>query len=111
VAVEGWLKTSEVDSLAFCTEMRDAGVCHIIYTDISRDGAGRGTNLPVYEKLSAIKGLKVTASGGVSSLSEIAQLREMGLYGAILGKALYTGQLSLEQALAEAAQPHGEGSQ
>ena len=104
VAVEGWLTTSGADSLDFCREMRDIGVKHIIYTDIARDGAGQGTNLAVYEKLSGLSGLCITASGGVSSLEDIRRLREMGLYAAIVGKALYTGEVSLEAALFEAGQ-------
>lgn len=99
VAVEGWLTTSEVDSILFCKKMRDAGVQNIIYTDISKDGAEQGTNLAVYKRLAAIQGLHITAAGGVSSLEDIRKLRALGLYGAILGKALYTGAVKLEDAL------------
>lgn len=102
VAIEGWLQTSDVDSIDFCKQMRDIGVKYIIYTDISKDGAGAGTNLAVYETLSAIQGLHITASGGVSSLSDIKALREMGLWAAILGRALYTGILNLSEAIAAA---------
>lgn len=105
VAIEGWLKTSDTDSITFCKEIRDSGVKHIIYTDISKDGAGAGTNLNAYETLSQIEGLQVTASGGVSSLGDICALRDMGLYAAILGKALYTGALDLAQALEVASGP------
>ena len=79
----------------------------IIYTDIGRDGALSGTNLDIYERLFGIAGLQVIASGGVSFETEIAALRDMGLYGCILGKALYAGKLRLERALAIAreAQP------
>lgn len=100
VAIEGWLATSETDSLAFCKEMREIGVKHIIYTDISKDGAGKGTNLEVYRQLSAIEGLDVTASGGVSRLADLEALKKIGVYAAIVGKALYTGDIQLEQALA-----------
>ncbi len=99
VATEGWLQVSETDSLSFCREMRQAGVRHIIYTDIARDGAENGANLAVYEKLCAIEGLEITASGGVSSLGDIQALRGLGLYAAIVGKALYTGAIRLEDAL------------
>lgn len=102
VAVEGWLDTSDTDSLQFCRTMRDIGVSYIIYTDISRDGAQKGANLKVYRALAEIKGLNITASGGVSSLEDIRGLREMGLYAAILGKALYTGTLDLTAALSAA---------
>ncbi|NLW77925.1 MAG: 1-(5-phosphoribosyl)-5-[(5-phosphoribosylamino)methylideneamino]imidazole-4-carboxamide isomerase [Ruminococcaceae bacterium] len=104
VAVEGWLQTSEADSMEFCVNMRDIGVQYIIYTDISRDGAQKGANLAAYEKLSAIEGLSITASGGVSTLAEIETLRQMGLYAAILGKALYTGMLALGDALVAAGE-------
>ena len=108
VAVEGWLNTSKQDSFSFCRMMQDIGVETIIYTDISRDGAGNGANLAVYEQLSAIKGMHFTASGGVSSLQDVAALRDMGLYAAILGKALYTGAVRLEDALAAANRQNAE---
>lgn len=103
VAVEGWLETSDADGLSFCRQMQDIGVKHIIYTDISRDGAQKGANLVLYEQLAGLEGLNITASGGVSSLADIAALRDMGLYAAILGKALYTGAVRLPDAL-EAAE-------
>lgn len=102
VAIEGWTKTSNQDSIDFCFRMRDLGAKYIIYTDISKDGAGKGTNLRVYEKLSSIEGLKITASGGVTILAEISLLRDMGMYAAIIGKALYTGDILLKDALLEA---------
>ncbi|MDL2252891.1 1-(5-phosphoribosyl)-5-[(5-phosphoribosylamino)methylideneamino]imidazole-4-carboxamide isomerase [Ruminococcaceae bacterium OttesenSCG-928-I18] len=99
VAVEGWLSTSETDSVDFCLKMREIGVRYIIYTDISRDGTGTGANLEIYRQLSDIDGLHITASGGVSTLEDIAALRQMGLYAAIIGKALYTGGIDLGQAI------------
>lgn len=99
VAVEGWLSTSQTDSFDFCRAMAEEGVEYIIYTDISRDGTGQGANLQAYQKLCQIKGLHITASGGVSTLADIATLRDMGLYATILGKALYTGAVSLPQAI------------
>ncbi|MDL2293472.1 1-(5-phosphoribosyl)-5-[(5-phosphoribosylamino)methylideneamino]imidazole-4-carboxamide isomerase [Ruminococcaceae bacterium OttesenSCG-928-D13] len=105
VAVEGWLETSDTDSLDFCLRMRDSGVRYVIYTDISRDGAQRGANLAVYEKLADIEGLNVTASGGVSSIDDIVALRDMGMYAAILGKALYTGTINLDEAIRVANRP------
>ena len=100
VATDGWLKSSGQDSFAFCTQLAQMGVKTVIYTDIACDGAMRGTNLPAYERLSKIANLDVVASGGVSSLSEIRSLAAMNLSGAILGKALYTGALDLQQAIA-----------
>jgi len=71
----------------------------VIYTDISRDGAGKGTNLEVYEALSRIEGLRVTASGGVGSVEEIAALEAMGVSAAILGKAVLSGALDLAEVI------------
>lgn len=102
VATHGWLSVSEVDSFAFCREMYERGISTVIYTDIACDGAMQGTNLPAYRKLGEIRGLKVIASGGISTLGEIKELSEMGVYGAILGKSIYTGAIRLEDALAAA---------
>lgn len=99
VAVNGWLEQSEEDSIDFCRRLRDAGVKSVIYTDISRDGLEQGTNLDVYQQLQTIEGLDVTASGGITHLSEIVELDRMGVSAAILGKALYTGRLKLEDVL------------
>ena len=85
----------------FCRRLRDAGVRTVIYTDISRDGAGRGTNLELYEELVQIEGLDVTASGGVGTLEELRRLEEMGIRAAILGKALYDGRLDLRTVVEE----------
>ena len=73
----------------------------VIYTDISRDGAGLGTNLELYEELVQIEGLDITASGGVSSLEELERLERLGVRAAILGKALYTGRLDLRTVIQE----------
>ena len=85
----------------FCRRLRDAGVKAVIYTDISRDGAEQGTNLELYRELSKIEGLAVTASGGVSSIEELRQLKAIGTQAAILGKALYTGRLDLKTVMEE----------
>jgi phosphoribosylformimino-5-aminoimidazole carboxamide ribotide isomerase len=71
----------------------------VIYTDISKDGKEEGTNLEAYERL-VQKDLNIVASGGITHLHELTQLQDMGIYGAILGKALYTGKIKLEEALA-----------
>ena len=75
----------------------------LICTDISRDGAMQGTNRALYRTLSERLSMDVVASGGVSSLDDVRALREMGLYGAIVGKAYYTGAISLPEAIKEAA--------
>jgi phosphoribosylformimino-5-aminoimidazole carboxamide ribotide isomerase len=99
VAVSGWRELSAERSVDFCRRLAEAGVRTVIYTDISRDGAERGTNLAVYRELAAIGGLEVTASGGVGSLAELRELEDMGIHAAILGKALYTGKLELREVL------------
>ncbi len=99
VAVKGWLETSGTDCMDFIGSLSEKGVRTVICTDISRDGAMRGANLSLYRELSGRFGLDIVASGGVSSLSDVRALRDMGLYGAILGRALYTGDLSLPEAL------------
>ena len=101
VAVNGWKELSREKGVDFCRRLRDAGVGAVIYTDISRDGAEKGTNLAVYRELANIEGLAVTASGGVSSLEELRQLQAMGTRAAILGKALYTGRLDLKTVIEE----------
>jgi len=101
VAVNGWKELSQERGVDFCRRLQAAGVRTVIYTDISRDGAERGTNLEVYQTLSGIQGLDVTASGGVSSLEELRALEAMGVKAAILGKALYTGRLDLKAVLTE----------
>ena len=107
VAINGWKELSAETGLDFCRRLRDAGVKTVIYTDISRDGAGKGTNLEVYEALSQIKGLRVTASGGVGSIEEIAALERMGVSAAILGKAIYSGQLELSEVIRKFPQREG----
>ena len=99
VATHGWLSVSDVDSFDFCREMLSRGVKTVIYTDIACDGAMAGTNLPAYARLSEIEGLNIIASGGISSLGELKTLSEMGVYGAILGKSIYTGAIRLTDAL------------
>ncbi len=101
VAVKGWTELSALRGVDFCRRLAEAGVQAVIYTDISRDGAERGTNLPLYEELVQIPGLEITASGGVSSLEELRILRRQGVHAAILGKALYTGRLDLGTVLKE----------
>ncbi|MDR1066738.1 MAG: 1-(5-phosphoribosyl)-5-[(5-phosphoribosylamino)methylideneamino] imidazole-4-carboxamide isomerase [Clostridiales bacterium] len=98
-ASEGWIDVSQTDSLDFCKEMREIGAEYIIYTDISRDGSNAGANLRVYERLAKLDGVNITAAGGVSSLEDVAALRDMGLYAAILGKAVYTGLIDVGEAI------------
>ena len=99
IAVKGWLEQSDVTLDEFFLKMQDLGVKNIICTDISRDGAMRGTNLELYRELAAKYSLDITASGGVSSIEDVKRLREMNLYGAIIGKAYYTGAVDLKEAI------------
>ena len=102
VAIHGWKTVTDKDAFEFCEFLRDAGADCVIYTDISRDGTLSGANLSAYERLARLDGLKVIASGGVTRTEEIRSLAAMGLYGAIVGKAVYTGALDLREALAAA---------
>ena len=99
VATDGWLKTSDTDSFDFCKHLAEIGVCTVIYTDISRDGALSGTNLEAYQKLTELKGLNIVASGGITFYEELEALERMGTYGAIIGKAYYTGAIDLKEAI------------
>ena len=99
VAIKGWLETSAYTAEEFLGKMQKMGVRTVICTDISRDGAMRGTNLALYADLSRRYSLQLIASGGVSSLSDVRALAGMGLYGAIVGKAYYTGAIPLREAI------------
>ncbi len=99
VSVKGWTEQSNVTLTDFCEKMEEIGVATVICTDISRDGAMRGTNLEMYRMLSERFSLQITASGGVSTLEDVRCLREMKLYGAIIGKAYYTGDMDLKKAI------------
>ena len=99
IAIRGWLETAECTLDQFLAKMEALSVANVICTDISKDGAMNGTNLALYKELSVKYNLNITASGGVSSLDDIKALREIGMYGAILGKAYYTGAVSLHEAL------------
>ena len=99
VAVKGWTEKSDRDAFAFCREMQEMGVKTLICTDISKDGAMQGTNLDLYRELSRQFALQIVASGGVSSLEDVRRLAAMELYGAIIGKAYYTGAVDLKEAL------------
>ncbi len=99
VAVKGWTENSALGFMDFCREMEKLGVQTLICTDISRDGAMRGTNREMYRQMSETLGLRITASGGVSTLEDVKSLRAMDLYGAIIGKAYYTGDIDLKEAI------------
>lgn len=99
VAVKGWLETSNVSGMDFLEEMESLGVKTVICTDISRDGAMRGTNRELYKTLSEKFSMDIVASGGVSSIDDVEALSQMNIYGAIVGKAIYTGDINLKEAI------------
>ena len=99
VAIKGWLETSDRDAFSFCARMQDLGVRTLICTDISKDGAMQGTNVELYRALAERFSMQIEASGGVSSLDDVRRLRALDLYGAIIGKAYYTGAIDLKEAL------------
>lgn len=99
VAIKGWTKASGLDALEFCDKMQKKGVQTFICTDISKDGAMQGTNRQLYKTLSEQFAVKIIASGGVSTLDDLAALRKYDLHGAIVGKAYYTGAIDLQKAV------------
>ena len=99
VAIRGWREDSGVTAEDFLRGIEALGVRTVICTDISRDGAMRGANAELYERLQREFGLDLIASGGVSGMDDVRRLRELGLYGAIIGKAYYTGDIALRDAV------------
>lgn len=105
VATHGWLQTSSVSGAAFIRSMQEIGVRVIICTDISKDGVMGGTNRALYQSLQAeFPQMCFTASGGISDIETVKALADMHMYGAILGKALYTGAINLADAVREVAE-------
>ena len=99
VALRGWVTTAELTAAELALQMKAAGVTTVIYTDVSRDGMMQGPNVPATRALIAQTWMEVIGSGGVSSLRDVAALREAGCAGAILGRALYENAFTLEEAL------------
>ena len=99
VAIKGWTEVSELECSEFCAYLQSIGVKTVICTDISKDGLLSGTNIELYKSLSEKFDIDIVASGGITSISEVKTLAEMGMYGAILGKSLYEGTIDLEEAL------------
>jgi len=109
VAIKGWTEVERKTAVHFAVEMMKAGVKTIIYTDISRDGMLTGPNIEATKNLAiAVPGVNIIASGGMSSLNDVRKLKEIepyGVTGVIIGKALYTGDILLEEAITEASNP------
>ncbi len=99
VAINGWTEKSELEAFSFCDNLCNIGVKTIICTDISKDGAMKGTNRELYKELSQKFPIDIIASGGVSTLDDVEALTELNLYGAIIGRALYNGAINLTDAI------------
>ena len=99
VAIKGWLEKSQYTLDQFMEKMQGLGIETIICTDISKDGAMKGTNLELYRELSEKFSMNIIASGGVSSMEDVRELRRMDVHGAIIGKAYYTGAIDLKEAI------------
>lgn len=99
VAVSGWREDSNLDGFEFCGHLEELGVSCVIVTDISKDGAMLGANHELYRRLSETCRMNITASGGVSSIGDVQKLAQLGVYGAIIGKAYYTGDVDLREAV------------
>ena len=99
IAIKGWVEKSQYSLEEFLSKMEKIGVKTIICTDISKDGAMKGTNLELYKSLNEKYSLDIIASGGVSTVDDIVALKAMDMYGAIIGKAYYTGAIDLKEAI------------
>jgi len=103
VAIKGWTELSDIDASGFCRTVEDLGAKTLICTDISKDGLLAGTNMEMYHALRETLTIRLIASGGITTLDEIAALATLGMDGAILGKAMYTGKIRLSDAIGTAA--------
>lgn len=99
VATGGWVNTSHVDSLTLIQTLNTIGVQTIVYTDIAKDGMMAGPNISMYEAIQKTSAIQVIASGGVTTKKDVDALKTLNLYGAIIGKALYEGTISLKDVL------------
>ncbi|MBN1952270.1 MAG: 1-(5-phosphoribosyl)-5-[(5-phosphoribosylamino)methylideneamino]imidazole-4-carboxamide isomerase [Bacteroidales bacterium] len=98
IAVSGWLEVTEIDVTDFLSDYLERGVTQVLCTDISKDGMLEGTSMELYKELSEkFADMELIASGGVTTMEEVKKLNEMGIYGAIIGKAIYEGRISLNE--------------
>ncbi len=100
VATRGWVETSTLTAVELALRIRDMGVKDVIYTDVSRDGMMQGPNVEATQRLIEQTGMDIIGSGGVSCLTDLGNLKAAGCAGAILGRAMYEGAFTLEEALA-----------
>jgi len=102
VSLQGWTESTDISALALIERLQGMGVQRVVYTDIMRDGVKGGPSFTMYDRLTAETSVKVIAAGGVSSIEDLRRLREAGVDGAIIGRALYRGELDLSEAIAAA---------
>ena len=107
VALEGWVEATDIDAIAFIEQLQEQGVPRVVYTDISRDGVTDGPNFAVYERLTRAVRIPVISAGGVGSVQDLVRLAECGVEAAIVGRAIYTGDVDLAEALAAVPGPRG----
>lgn len=99
VAIKGWVEKSKLTPLELALDMKSRGADTVIYTDINRDGALCGVNVEATQALSEKSGMNIIASGGMATLDDVKAVKERNIYGAILGRSIYTGAIDLKQAL------------
>jgi phosphoribosylformimino-5-aminoimidazole carboxamide ribotide isomerase len=99
VSTQGWTAETDLDALEWTGRLYDLGVERIVYTDIDRDGVRNGPNFQMYERLSASSSIGVIAAGGIGTVDDLQRLDAIGVEGAIIGRALYTGEIDLAAAL------------
>ena len=99
IATDGWENISSIKALDLVNELEEYGLKRIVYTDIEKDGMLSGPNFDMYEELIKNSSVEIIASGGITTLDDIKKLKELDMYGAIIGKALYNGNLTLEEVL------------
>ena len=97
IATNGWLKESEIDVIDFIDSYQKKGIQHVICTDISKDGMLQGASNELYLEIMKATGISLIASGGVSCMNDLYQLKELGCEGVILGKAIYEGNITLKE--------------
>jgi phosphoribosylformimino-5-aminoimidazole carboxamide ribotide isomerase len=99
VAVNGWIDVSDVNYIDFAKQIENIGVKTIIFTDISKDGTLTGPNLKQLKAISDSVNCNIIASGGIKELGDLKTINDMGLYGTIVGKAIYSGNIELKEAI------------
>jgi phosphoribosylformimino-5-aminoimidazole carboxamide ribotide isomerase len=97
ISTQGWLESSDIDVVEFITHFEQQGVSYVVCTDISKDGMLQGTSNELYQEILQRTKVRLIASGGVSSIQDLVKLKEIGCEGAIVGKAIYEGKITLKE--------------